>query len=43
LFAVSQIMLIDPGQFKVVTELLQTEAKGKGRMETLNQTVAGDN
>jgi len=36
------IMLIDPGQFKVLTELLQTEVKGRGRMETMNQTVTGD-
>lgn len=31
-----QIMLIDPGQFRVLTDLLQKETKGKGRMETLN-------
>ena len=33
---VAQIMLIDPGQFRVLTELLQKETKGKGRIETLN-------
>jgi len=36
------IMLIDPGQFKVLTELLNKEVKGGGRMETLTQTVTGD-
>ena len=35
-------MLIDPGQFKVLTELLNKEVKGRGRMETLTQTVTGD-
>ncbi|TFK40931.1 SBDS protein C-terminal domain-containing protein [Crucibulum laeve] len=29
------IMLIDPGQFRVINELLQKECKGKGRIETL--------
>jgi ribosome maturation protein SDO1 len=29
-------MLIDPGSFRVLTDLLQKETKGKGRMETLN-------
>lgn len=28
-------MLIDPGQFKVINELLQKECKGKGKLETL--------
>jgi ribosome maturation protein SDO1 len=28
--------LIDPGQFKVINELLQSELKGKGRLETLS-------
>lgn len=28
-------MLIDPGQFKVINELLQRECKGKGRLETV--------
>lgn len=33
-----QIGLIDPGQFKVINELLQAELKGKdkGRLETLS-------
>lgn len=34
-------MLIDPGQFKVLNDLLQAEVKGRGRIETLNQTVVG--
>ncbi|KAF9016580.1 Shwachman-Bodian-diamond syndrome protein [Hymenopellis radicata] len=29
------VMLIDPGQFKVINELLQKEAKGRGRIETM--------
>jgi len=29
------VMLIDPGQFKIVNELLQKECKGKGKLETL--------
>ncbi|KAJ3997902.1 Shwachman-Bodian-diamond syndrome protein, partial [Lentinula boryana] len=29
------IMLIDPGQFRVINELLQKESKGKGRIETM--------
>ncbi|KAL7410686.1 SBDS protein C-terminal domain-containing protein [Mrakia frigida] len=30
------IMLIDPGQFRTLMDLLQKETKGKGRLETLN-------
>lgn len=33
------IMLIDPGQFRVMNELLQKECKGKGRIETLTFTA----
>jgi ribosome maturation protein SDO1 len=29
-------MLIDPGQFRTLMDLLQKETKGKGRLETLN-------
>ncbi|TFK76659.1 Shwachman-Bodian-diamond syndrome protein [Pluteus cervinus] len=29
------VMLIDPGQFRVINELLQKQSKGKGRIETL--------
>jgi SBDS protein, C-terminal domain len=36
-------MLIDPGQFKVLTEMLQAEVKGKGRMETIDQRVLAEN
>jgi len=36
------IMLIDPGQFKVINELLQNEVKGKGRLETLEQRVVAE-
>jgi len=31
----AQTMLIDPGQFRVINELLQKECKGRGRLETL--------
>ncbi|GLB36588.1 putative SBDS protein C-terminal domain [Lyophyllum shimeji] len=30
------VMLIDPGQFRVVNEILQKECKGRGRIETLS-------
>jgi len=36
------VMLIDPGQFKVLTELLQKEVKGRGKIETVQQTVTAD-
>ncbi|KAI5449033.1 hypothetical protein NCC49_005683 [Naganishia albida] len=29
------IMLIDPGQFRVLNELLEAETKGRGRMESM--------
>ncbi|KAJ9099125.1 hypothetical protein QFC21_004004 [Naganishia friedmannii] len=29
------IMLIDPGQFRVLNELLESETKGRGRMESM--------
>ncbi|RDX51450.1 Shwachman-Bodian-diamond syndrome protein [Lentinus brumalis] len=29
------VMLIDPGQFRILNELLQKESKGRGRLETL--------
>ncbi|KAJ7480091.1 SBDS protein C-terminal domain-containing protein [Mycena galericulata] len=29
------IMLIDPGQFRVINDLLQKECKGRGRLETM--------
>ncbi|KAF9785945.1 SBDS protein C-terminal domain-containing protein [Thelephora terrestris] len=35
------VMLIDPGQFRVINELLQKECKGKGRMETLTFAATG--
>lgn len=31
-----QVMLIDPGRFRVINELLQKECKGKGRLETMS-------
>ncbi|KAF8060956.1 SBDS protein C-terminal domain-containing protein [Lyophyllum atratum] len=30
------IMLIDPGQFRVINEILQKECKGRGRIETMS-------
>lgn len=30
------VMLIDPGQFRVISDLLQKECKGRGRLETLS-------
>ncbi|KAF7797802.1 hypothetical protein EIP86_009007 [Pleurotus ostreatoroseus] len=33
------IMLIDPGQFRVINELLQKECKGKGKIETMTFTA----
>lgn len=36
---VQQVMLIDPGQFRVINELLQKECKGKGKLETLTFTA----
>lgn len=29
-------MLIDPGQFRLINELLQKECEGRGRLETLS-------
>lgn len=31
-----QTMLIDPGQFRLINELLQKECEGRGRLETLS-------
>jgi ribosome maturation protein SDO1 len=28
-------MLIDPGQFRILNDLLQKECKGRGRLETM--------
>ncbi|RDB29211.1 Ribosome maturation protein SBDS [Hypsizygus marmoreus] len=30
------VMLIDPGQFRVINEILQKECKGRGRIETMS-------
>lgn len=32
---VEQVMLIDPGRFKVINELLQMGGRGRGKLETL--------
>lgn len=34
-----QIMLIDPGQFRVINDVLQKECKGRGRIETMTFTA----
>ncbi|KAJ7293887.1 SBDS protein C-terminal domain-containing protein [Mycena rebaudengoi] len=34
------IMLIDPGQFRVINELLQKECKGRGRLETMTMSAS---
>ena len=38
-----QIMLIDPAQFRVISDLLQKECKGRWRVDTLTMaaTAAG--
>ncbi|KAF7306461.1 Shwachman-bodian-diamond syndrome protein [Mycena indigotica] len=33
------VLLIDPGQFRVINDLLQKECKGRGRIETLAMTA----
>jgi len=35
-------MLIEPGQFRVINELLQKECKGRGRLETLTFAATAD-
>lgn len=32
----NQVMLIEPGQFRVINEILQKECKGRGRIETMS-------
>jgi len=36
------IILIDPGQFRVINDLLQKECKGRGRLETLTFAAASN-
>lgn len=36
-----QVMLIDPGQFRIINDLLQKECKGKGRIETMTFAATG--
>ena len=35
-------MLIDPSQFRVITDFLQKECKGSGRLETLTFAATAD-
>ncbi|KAI0757510.1 Shwachman-Bodian-diamond syndrome protein [Daedaleopsis nitida] len=37
------VLLIDPGQFRVLNELLQKECKGRGRLETLTFAATAGN
>jgi ribosome maturation protein SDO1 len=37
-----QVLLIDPGQFRVINDLLQKECKGKGRIETMTFAATAD-
>jgi ribosome maturation protein SDO1 len=39
---ISQVMLIDPGQFRVINEILQKECKGRGRIETMSFAATAD-
>ncbi|KII86334.1 hypothetical protein PLICRDRAFT_164831 [Plicaturopsis crispa FD-325 SS-3] len=36
------VMLIDPGQFRIINEVLQKECKGRGRIETLTFAATAD-
>ncbi|KAF8238436.1 Shwachman-Bodian-diamond syndrome protein [Tricholoma matsutake] len=36
------VMLIDPGQFRVINEILQKECKGRGRIETMSFAATAD-
>jgi len=35
-------MLIDPGQFRVINELMHKECKGRGRIETISFAATAD-
>jgi len=37
------VMLIDPGQFRVINEVLQRECKGQGRIETMSFAATASN
>ena len=37
-----QVMLIDPGQFRIINEILQKECKGRGRIETVSFAATAD-
>ncbi|PBK77589.1 Shwachman-Bodian-diamond syndrome protein [Armillaria solidipes] len=37
------VMLIDPGQFRVINEILQKECKGRGRIETMTFAATATN
>ena len=36
-------MLIDPAHFRVISELLRKECKGRGRLETLSFAATANN
>jgi ribosome maturation protein SDO1 len=37
-----KMLLIDPGQFRVINDILQKECKGKGRIETVSFAAFAD-
>jgi ribosome maturation protein SDO1 len=37
-----QIAVIDPGSLRLINELLETETKGRGRVETLSFSSVAD-
>lgn len=37
-----QVALIDPGQLRIINELLENETKGRGKVETLNFASLGE-
>jgi ribosome maturation protein SDO1 len=39
---IPQVMLIDPGQFRIINEILQKECKGRGRIETVSFAATAD-
>ena len=37
-----QVLLIDPGRFRAINEILQAECKGRGRLETMTFTATAE-
>ena len=38
-----QVLLIDPGRFRAINEILQAECKGRGRIDTLSLNASLEN